>query len=182
MLFILFFLIVVAGAIGLTVRVVPEHERLVVYRLGRLRGALGPGVVLAPRGIDQVRRVTTKLVEVDVQVGDFVTLDGASPSVEVGVAFRVVDAEKAVVTVENYRVATAHAARATARAYLGEITIDRLLHDQRFLSERLTELINEESASWGVQVERVEIGDVGYEADSVRDALGVDEAAEFGDF
>ena len=179
-------LIVVAAAIGLTVRVIPEHERAVVFRLGRLRGARGPGPIFAVHGLDDVVRVTTKVVELRVPVRDIVTTDGTTVHVNATVYLRVTDPEKAVLEVDNYRVATAHAANAVIRARLGELPLDALLHRQFGVGSELTEFLNGRTQEWGVNVERAEIADLDVvrndDVKSVGGGLRVDEPAEFGDF
>ena len=186
MIYVLLVLIVIAAAIGLTVRIIPEHERAVVFRLGRLRGARGPGPIFAVHGLDDVKRVTTKVVELRVPVRDIVTTDNVTVHVSVTVYVRVTDPEKAVLEVDNYRIATAHAASGVIRARLGELPLDALLHRQFGLSSELTEFLNGRTQEWGVNVERAEIADLDVErADeppSVGGGLRVDEPAEFGDF
>ena len=190
MFFVLVFLIVVAGAIGLTLRVVQDTERAVVFRLGRSRGALGPGLIVAVRGVDQVKRVTTKVIVLDVPVGEIVTVDDVSAEVKASVYLRVTDPEKAVREVENYRVASAHVAHDVIRAQLGAASSDQLLHQQFAVNSALTSLINQRTQVWGVSVEQAEISEVELleEPDAPPQpqpsigGLRVDEPAEFGDF
>ena len=179
-------LIVVAAAIGLTIRVIPEHERAVVFRLGRLRGTRGPGAILAVHGLDDVKRVTTKVIVLDVPAGDVVTTDDLVARVRATVYFRVTDPEKAVLEVDNYRVATARVAHDAMRARMGTSSSRDLLHEPFAVNALLTNDLGHRTLEWGVTVERAEIADVEIvrndEARSVGGGLRVDEPAEFGDF
>jgi len=189
--FILVALVVVAAAIGLTVRVVPETERAIVFRLGRCRGAKGPGPIVGIRGIDDVKRVTTKVLMLDVPVGEVITADDVRAQVKGEIHVRVVDPLKAVLEVENYRVATERVAHTVFRERLGALPSSALLHNQAVVNASITETVDARVQEWGVTVERAEIADVEVK-DAVTEtadrdrlaggALRVDEPAEFGDF
>ena len=185
MFFVLVFLVVVAAAIGLTIRIVPEHERAVVFRLGRSRGERGPGPVFVVSGLDDLRRVTTKVLVLDIPVGEVVTTDDVTMRVRVTVYARVTDPEKAVLEVENYRVATTRVAHDVIRARLGTLPSPQLLHEQLMVNSVLTTDVNHRATEWGVSIERAEIADleiVGAEKPSAGSGRRMDEPAEFGDF
>ncbi|MBA3654672.1 MAG: slipin family protein [Actinobacteria bacterium] len=153
----LLFLIVMVAAIGLTVTIVAEHERAVVFRLGRVIGAKGPGPVIVLRGLDTVRRVTTKLVALDVPIGEIITIDDVAVRVAAVVHLRVVDPVKAVLEVENYRTATAQVAQTVLRSHLGEVSLARVLHQQADVNAAVTLMIAARTEAWGVEVQQVEL-------------------------
>ncbi len=160
MFFVFLVVVVVAGALYATLGVVAEYERAVVFRLGRVVGARGPGLVVIVRGIDEVRRVSLRLVALDLPPQDLITSDNVAVKVKGVVYVRVVDPVKAVVNVEDYRSALAHVAHATLRAVIGQVSLDQLLHSEDAVSSPLKQLIDERTESWGVEVGMVEIEDI----------------------
>jgi regulator of protease activity HflC (stomatin/prohibitin superfamily) len=154
------FLIVVAAVAGMTLAVVNEYERAVVFRLGRVLGARGPGLCVIVRGLDQVRRVSMQVVPLEIPAREVITRDNVPVRVQTVVYARVVDPVKAVVDVDNYRTATSQVTQAAVRAHVGAITLDRLLHEQASVNAELTALVAERTAAWGVEVGQAEIKDV----------------------
>jgi regulator of protease activity HflC (stomatin/prohibitin superfamily) len=158
--FILLALIAVAAIVAGTVTIVAEYERAVVFRLGKVRGARGPGVVVVIRGIDEIRRVTVRLVALDLPVQELITRDNVSVRVRAVVYVRVVDAVKVVVEVEDYRAALTQIAQGSLRAVVGQVSLDQLLHNEVSVTVPLKQLIDDRTRSWGVEIDVVEIKDV----------------------
>jgi regulator of protease activity HflC (stomatin/prohibitin superfamily) len=158
--FILFFLIIVAAVIGATVSVVAEYERAVVFRLGRVVGARGPGVVFVIRGIDEVKRVSMRLTALHLPVQDLITRDNVAVRVRAVVYAKVTDPVKVVVEVEDYRAALGQVAQASLRAVVGQVSLDQLLHDEAAVINPLKQLVDQRTSEWGVEIGLVEIKDV----------------------
>ncbi len=142
----------------LSIRVVKEYERLVVFRLGRLVGApKGPGVCFVFLFIDKAMRVSLRTVVHDIPPQDIITRDNVSVKVNAVVYFRVVDPLKAVVEVENYLFATSQLAQTTLRSVLGQAELDDLLAERDRLNEQLQEIIDSHTDPWGIKVAMVEV-------------------------
>jgi regulator of protease activity HflC (stomatin/prohibitin superfamily) len=156
--------IIVALAVavaGASIRVLREYERAVVFRLGRLVGAKGPGIVLLVPLIDRMVRVDLRTVTFEVPPQDVITRDNVPAKVNAVAYFRVVDPVKSVVEVERIRNATSQIAQTTLRSVLGKADLDTLLAEREQLNENLQQIIDEQTEPWGVKVVTVEIKDVG---------------------
>jgi len=157
LLFLLFLgIIIVANAI----RIVREYERLVVFRLGRLVGQRGPGLVFLIPIVDRAVRVGLRIVTLDVPPQDIITKDNVTVKVNAVVYFRVVDVQQAVVQVENYLYATSQIAQTTLRSILGQAELDELLSEREKLNAALQQVIDRETEAWGVKVTKVEVKNV----------------------
>jgi regulator of protease activity HflC (stomatin/prohibitin superfamily) len=159
-----FLAVLVAVALALTaasVRVLREYERAVVFRLGRLIGKKGPGVVFLIPAVDRMVRVDLRTVVLDIPPQDLITRDNVSAKVNAVAYFRVVDACSAVVEVERFLAATSQIAQTTLRSVLGKADLDMLLSERERLNEALQQIIDEQTDPWGVKVMSVEIKDVG---------------------
>jgi regulator of protease activity HflC (stomatin/prohibitin superfamily) len=155
-------IVVLAVAVaGASVRVLREYERAVVFRLGRLVGAKGPGIVLLVPLIDRMVRVDLRTVTFEVPPQDVITRDNVPAKVNAVAYFRVVDPVKSVVEVERIRNATSQIAQTTLRSVLGKADLDTLLAERETLNENLQQIIDEQTEPWGVKVTTVEIKDVG---------------------
>jgi regulator of protease activity HflC (stomatin/prohibitin superfamily) len=152
---------VAAALAGASVRILREYERAVVFRLGRLLGSKGPGVVLLVPLIDRMVRVDLRTVTFDVPPQDLITRDNVPAKVNAVTYFRVVDPIKSVVEVERYRAATSQIAQTTLRSVLGKADLDMLLSERERLNEALQKIIDEQTDPWGIKVSTVEIKDVG---------------------
>jgi regulator of protease activity HflC (stomatin/prohibitin superfamily) len=150
--------VAVAGA---SVRILREYERAVVFRLGRLVGAKGPGIVLLVPLIDRMVRVDLRTVTFEVPPQEVITRDNVPAKVNAVAYFRVVDPVKSVVEVERIRNATSQIAQTTLRSVLGKADLDTLLAERETLNENLQQIIDEQTEPWGVKVTTVEIKDVG---------------------
>ncbi len=151
--FVLIVLLVVASAI----RVLREYERAVIFRLGRLVGVKGPGLVILIPIIDRMVRVSLRVVAMDVAPQDVITKDNVSVKVNAVVYFRVMAADKAIVEVEDFLYATTQLAQTTLRSVLGQAELDQLLAERDDINSRLQRIIDEQTDSWGIKVSLVEI-------------------------
>jgi regulator of protease activity HflC (stomatin/prohibitin superfamily) len=154
-------LVLAVAAAGASVRILREYERAVVFRLGRLVGAKGPGIVLLVPLIDRMVRVDLRTVTFEVPPQDVITRDNVPAKVNAVAYFRVVDPVKSVVEVERIRNATSQIAQTTLRSVLGKADLDTLLAEREQLNENLQQIIDEQTEPWGVKVTTVEIKDVG---------------------
>jgi regulator of protease activity HflC (stomatin/prohibitin superfamily) len=149
---------IVAGA---SIRVLREYERAVVFRVGRLIGQKGPGIVLLIPIVDRMVRVDLRTVTFEVPPQDVITRDNVPAKVNAVAYFRVVDPVRSVVEVERIRNATSQIAQTTLRSVLGRADLDTLLSEREQLNESLQQIIDEQTEPWGVKVTTVEIKDVG---------------------
>ncbi len=150
----LFLFIYVLSALN----ILPEYERGVVFRLGRLLPeAKGPGVVFAFWPVDRIVRVSLRTVTLDVPPQDIITRDNVTVSVNAVVYFRVLDPRLAIVDVENYLYATSQLAQTTLRSVLGEVELDELLSAREKLNTRLQDILDRQADRWGIKVSLVEI-------------------------
>src|SRR5436309_2158328 len=160
----LLFVIIIANAI----RIVREYERLVVFRLGRLKGERGPGLVLLWPVIDRAIKVGLRTVTMDVPPQDIITKDNVSVKVNAVIYFRVMDAPRAVVQVENYLYATSQIAQTTLRSILGQQELDELLSEREKLNQALQQVIDRHTEPWGIKVTTVEVKNVDLPQDMQR--------------
>ncbi len=158
----LLILVALAAAVaGASVRVLREYERAVVFRLGRLVGKKGPGIVLLIPLVDRMVRVDLRTVTFEVPPQDVITRDNVPAKVNAVAYFRVIDPVRSVVEVERIRNATSQIAQTTLRSVLGRADLDTLLAEREQLNESLQQIIDEQTEPWGVKVVTVEIKDVG---------------------
>lgn len=143
------------------IKIVREYERLVVFRLGRLIGEKGPGIVLVIPIIDRVVRISLRIVTLDVPTQEVITRDNVTGSVNAVVYYRVVDPNRAIVNVEEYRIATAQLAQTTLRSVAGQADLDELLSERDKLNQQIQRILDEATDPWGIKVTAVEIKDVG---------------------
>lgn len=151
-------LIIIALFIILSaIRVLKEYERGVIFRLGRIVGAKGPGLIILIPIIDKMTKVSLRTVVLDVPPQDVITKDNVSIQVNAVVYFRVIDPVKAVLEVENYLYATSQLAQTTLRSVLGEVELDELLSARERINHKLQEIIDRETDPWGIKVSMVEV-------------------------
>ena len=143
-----------------SVRVVREYERVVAFRLGRLRGPLGPGLVLMLPFLDRMVRVDLRVVTLTIPPQEVITRDNVTARVNAVVMFRVSDPVKSVMSVENHAIATSQFAQTTLRSVVGRADLDTLLAHRADLNEDLAQSIAQQTEPWGVEVSIVEIKDV----------------------
>lgn len=143
-----------------SLRVVREYERVVVFRLGRLRGSLGPGLVLMLPFLDRSVRVDLRVVTLTIPPQEVITRDNVTARVNAVVMFKVADPSRSVMSVENHAVATSQFAQTTLRSVVGRADLDTLLAHRADLNEDLAQSIAQQAVPWGVEVSVVEIKDV----------------------
>lgn len=153
-------LVVLVGLLLTAIRVVQEYERGVVFRLGRLVGARGPGLILLIPLIERMVKMDLRTVTLDVPTQEAITNDNVTVKVNAVAYFRVVDPSLAVVQVEDFRRATWQIAQTTLRSVIGEAELDELLAERERLNEKLAHIIDEQTEPWGIKVSLVEIKDV----------------------
>ncbi len=148
-----FVIIVLASAI----RILREYERAVIFRLGRLIGARGPGLILLIPVVDRMVRVSLRTVVMDVPEQDVITKDNVSLKVNAVVYFRVVHAEKAIVEVEKFLDATSQLSQTTLRSVLGQSQLDEILAEREKINLNLSKLLTVKQDPWGIKVSTVEV-------------------------
>ncbi len=146
--------------IAYAIRILREYERAVIFRLGRLVGAKGPGLILLIPIIDKMVRVSLRVVTMDVPEQDIITRDNVTVRVNAVVYFRVMDPVKAIVAVEDYLYATSMISQTTLRAVLGQAELDALLAERDRLNDQLQQIIDEDTEPWGIKVTKVEVKNV----------------------
>jgi len=158
----LLFVVILIGIALLAnaIRVVREYERLVVFRLGRLVGERGPGLVVLIPVIDRAVKVGLRTVTMDVPPQDIITKDNVTVKVNAVIYFRVISSQEAVVQVENYLYATSQIAQTTLRSILGTSELDELLSEREKLNQALQQVIDRQTEPWGVKVTTVEVKNV----------------------
>jgi regulator of protease activity HflC (stomatin/prohibitin superfamily) len=147
-------------AVGLSVKVLREYERGVIFRLGRLIATKGPGLILLIPLVDRMVKVDLRTITLNVPPQEVITRDNVPSRVNAVAYFRVVDSNKAIVEVENYLIATSQIAQTALRSVLGKAELDQLLSERERLNEELQKIIDESTEPWGVKVTAVEIKDV----------------------
>ena len=161
----LVFLVAIATS---AIKILREYERGVVFRLGRLLRAKGPGLIILIPVVDRMVKVPLRTVTMDVAPQDVITRDNVSVKVNAVIYFRVMDPEKAVVEVEDYLYATSQLAQTTLRSVLGEVELDELLSERERINERLQSILDAQSDAWGIKVSLVEIKHVDLPQDMQR--------------
>jgi regulator of protease activity HflC (stomatin/prohibitin superfamily) len=154
---VLTFLAAVAVAAAASIRILREYERAVVFRLGRLLGVKGPGLILLIPGVDRMVRIDLRTVTLDIPTQNVITRDNVPAKVNAVCYFRVVDAQRAVVSVERYLAATSQIAQTTLRSVLGKADLDMLLAEREQLNESVQHIVDEHTDPWGIKVTTVEI-------------------------
>jgi regulator of protease activity HflC (stomatin/prohibitin superfamily) len=141
-------------------RVLREYERGVVFRLGKLLGARGPGLVVLIPLVDKLVKVDLRVVTTDVPKQEMMTLDNVPVSVDAVVYFRVMDPEAAIVKIEDYLRASSLISQTTLRSVIGQSELDELLSKREKINLQLQEIIDRHTDAWGVKVSAVEVKDV----------------------
>ncbi len=149
-------------------RVLREYERGVVFRLGRLIGIKGPGLILLIPIVDKLIKVDLRTITFDVQPQDVITRDNVSVKVNAVLYFRVMDPQKAIVNVENFFEATNQISQTTLRSILGQFELDELLSNRDKINEQLQAVIDEQTEPWGIKVSVVEVKNVDLPAEMTR--------------
>ncbi len=143
-----------------SLRVLNQYERGVAFFLGRFSGTKGPGLVLLPAGFATMKRVSLRIVALDIPPQDVITRDNVSVRVNAVLYFRVREPSTAIIEIEDYLYATSQLAQTTLRSVLGEVELDELLSDREKINGVLKRIIDERTDEWGIEVSAVEVKDV----------------------
>jgi regulator of protease activity HflC (stomatin/prohibitin superfamily) len=144
----------------LSMRVLRQYERGVAFFLGKFWGTKGPGLIFLPAGFASQKRVSLRIVAMDIPPQDVITRDNVSVKVNAVLYMRVTDPERAVIVIEDYLYATSQLAQTTLRSVLGEVELDELLSDREKINAVLKKIIDERTEAWGIEVSAVEVKDV----------------------
>lgn len=142
------------------IRILNEYERGVVFRLGRVIGAKGPGLILLIPMIDKMVKVDLRVVAMDVPAQDVITRDNVTIKVSAVLYFRVIDPNRAIIGVENYLYATSQLSQTTLRSVCGQAELDELLAEREKINAHLQEILDKDTEPWGVKVAKVEIKNI----------------------
>jgi regulator of protease activity HflC (stomatin/prohibitin superfamily) len=165
----LILVVIVVAYVLMSIKVVAEYERGVVFRLGKLLPQpKGPGVVLVFAPIDTMVRVSLRTIVMDVPPQDVITRDNVSVKVNAVVYFRVIDPRRAIVEVESYHYATSQLAQTTLRSVLGQVELDGLLSERERLNHQLQQILDQHTDPWGIKVSSVEVKHVDLPPDMQR--------------
>ena len=157
----LFVIVLIVFFLASAIKILNEYERGVIFRLGRVLGApKGPGLIILIPIIDRMQKVSLRTVVLDVPPQDMITKDNVSIKVNAVVYFRVIDPMKAVIDVENFLYATSQLSQTTLRSVLGQAELDDLLSHREKINERLQEILDTHTESWGIKVSNVEVKNV----------------------
>lgn len=157
MIFIILVAVMVAAS---AVRILPEYERGVLFRLGRYAGTRGPGLFFIIPGVDKLIRVSLRTVVMDVPPQDVITHDNVTVKVSAVIYFRVIEPEKAIIDVENFLYATSQLSQTTLRSVLGQVELDELLANREKINRELQEILDRHAGPWGVKVSNVEVKNI----------------------
>ncbi|MBU4610895.1 slipin family protein [Achromobacter sp. GG226] len=161
-------LVILGGILASAIRVLREYERGVVFTLGRFSGVKGPGLILLVPFVQQMVRVDLRTLVLDVPSQDVISRDNVSVKVNAVLYFRVVDADKAVIAVENFMEATSQLAQTTLRSVLGKHDLDEMLSERDKLNDDLRGILDAQTDAWGIKVANVEIKHVDIDESMVR--------------
>lgn len=150
-------LVLVIMFLASAIKVLNEYERAVLFRLGRIRNIKGPGLIIIIPGIDKIVRIDMRTITMDVPPQDVITKDNVSIKVNAVVYFRVLDANAAVVNVENYLFATSQLAQTTLRSVCGQVELDELLSEREKINLQLQGILDRSTDPWGIKVSLVEV-------------------------
>ncbi|HXK30007.1 MAG TPA: slipin family protein [Candidatus Binatia bacterium] len=151
------FFVIVAAAIISGIKILKEYERAVVFRLGRMVGARGPGITYIIPGIEKMVRMDLRTVTMDIPPQDVITRDNVSVKVNAVLYFRVLDPNLAVREVENYLFATSQLAQVTLRSVCGQGELDELLAEREKINTRIQDILDKQTDPWGIKVVLVEL-------------------------
>ena len=171
-------ILVVLVAVAMSaIRIAQEYERGVIFRLGRVVGVKGPGLFFLIPFIDRMVKVDLRVVTLDIPTQEAITHDNVTVRVNAVAYFRVIDPQKAVVQIEDYRRATWQIAQTSLRSTIGEADMDELLAQREHLNEKLAQIIDVQTEPWGVKVSIVEVKDVEL-PDTMQRAMALQATAE----
>ncbi|KAA0214571.1 MAG: slipin family protein [Lautropia sp.] len=161
-------LVIVVGIFAASVRILREYERGVVFTLGRFTSVKGPGLILLLPYVQQMVRVDQRTLVLDVPTQDVISRDNVSVKVNAVIYFRVVQADKAVIQVENFQQATSELAQTTLRSVLGKHDLDEMLSERDKLNNDIQDILDAQTDAWGIKVSNVEIKHVDLDESMIR--------------
>ena len=150
-------IVLVVMFLASAIRILNEYERAVIFRLGRIRDVKGPGLIIIIPGIDRVVKVDMRTITMDIPPQDVITKDNVSIKVNAVVYFRVVNANDAVINVENYLYATSQLAQTTLRSVCGQVELDEILSAREKINMHIQEILDRSTEPWGIKVSLVEV-------------------------
>ena len=154
---ILVLIVLVVMFLAAAIRILNEYERAVIFRLGRVLATKGPGLILLIPVVDRMVRVDTRTITMDVPPQDVITRDNISIKVNAVVYFRVMDAQRAIIDVENFLYATSQLAQTTLRSVCGQVELDEILAAREKLNQHIQEILDRSTDPWGIKVALVEV-------------------------
>ena len=160
--------VIVAALVATAIRILREYERGVVFTLGRFTSVKGPGLILLIPYVQQMVRVDQRTMVLDVPTQDVISRDNVSVKVNAVIYFRVVEPQKAVIQVENYRQATSELAQTTLRSVLGKHDLDEMLSERDKLNNDIQDILDAQTDAWGIKVANVEIKHIDIDESMVR--------------
>lgn len=149
--------VVIILILASAIRILKEYERGVIFRLGRLSGTKGPGIIILIPLIDKMVKTSLRTIVMDVPPQDVITKDNVSVQINAVLYFRVIDPAKSVIEVENFMFATSQLAQTTLRSVAGQVELDELLIEREKINSHLQEIIDQHSDPWGIKVSLVEV-------------------------
>lgn len=153
-------IVLIVAILSAAIKIIPEYERAVLFRLGRLVGARGPGLIFIIPIVDRIIRISLRTVVFDVPPQEVITRDNVTCKVNAVLYYRVIEPDKAIVNVERYHEATSQLAQTTMRSVVGTADLDELLSEREKLNQTIQQIVDEATDSWGIKVSSVEIKDV----------------------
>jgi regulator of protease activity HflC (stomatin/prohibitin superfamily) len=161
-------ILLVLGLLFVSIKVIPEYERGVIFFLGRFQAVKGPGLIMVIPIIQRMVKVDLRVITMDVPSQDVISRDNVTVRVNAIVFFRVVDPERCIIQVENYYMATSQLAQTTLRSVLGRHDLDEMLSERDRLNDDIQEILDEQTSPWGIKVANVEIKQVELDESMVR--------------
>ncbi len=155
-----FLLFLIVSFLITAIRILNEYERGVIFRLGRVIKAKGPGLIILIPILDKIKKVDLRIITLDVQPQDIITRDNVSVKVSAVVYFRVLEPVKAVIEVENFLFATSQLAQTTLRSVCGQVELDELLSEREKINAQIQEILDLDTEPWGIKVSKVEVKDI----------------------
>ena len=160
--------LVLLGILASAIRIMREYERAVIFTLGRYSGVKGPGIIIVIPFVQQAVKVDIRTITMDVPSQDVISKDNVSVKVNAVIYFRVVDANRAIINVEDYMMATSQLAQTTLRSVLGKHDLDEMLSERDKLNEDIQGILDSQTDAWGIKVANVEIKHVDIDESMVR--------------
>lgn len=160
--------VVIVALFALSIRILREYERGVIFTLGRFTGIKGPGLIFIIPVVQQMVRVDQRVIVFDVPSQDVISRDNVSVKVNAVIYFRVIDPERSVIQVENFRQATSELAQTTLRSVLGKHDLDEMLSERDKLNNDVQEILDSQTDAWGIKVANVEIKHIDLDESMIR--------------